>query len=364
VDADVVVAGAGPAGLAAAAALRRRGLEPVVLERGDAVGAAWRGRYDALHLHTARSLSGLPYAGIPREHGRWVARDGLVQYLEEYAHRFAIHPRYGVAVERVDRENSGWLVGTSEGPLRARAVVVATGYSKTPFLPDWSGLAEYARPVVHSSDYRNAEPYRGLDMLVAGCGNSGAEIALDLLEGGVRRVRIAVRTPPSIFRRDTLGIPSQPIGILLWRLPPRLVNPIARGLRRLTIPDLGEHGLPTPAVGPYTQFLESGTVPILDTGIVAAVRTGRIEVVAGIEGFDGDEVVLFGGDRVRPDAVVAATGYRTGLEPIVGHLGVLDERGGPTGHMGSLHFIGYTPSLGGLLRRLPGEARRVARALA
>ena len=82
---DVLVVGAGPAGLAAAASLRSRGLEPTIVERGDRLGEPWRGRYDRLHLHTVRWLSHLPGYRIPRAFGKWVPRDRFVEYLEQYA---------------------------------------------------------------------------------------------------------------------------------------------------------------------------------------------------------------------------------------------------------------------------------------
>ena len=82
---DAIVIGAGPGGLAAAAALRQRGLRPLVVERAEQVGASWRGHYDRLHLHTTRRLSALPGLPIPRRYGRWVGRDDVVRYLETYA---------------------------------------------------------------------------------------------------------------------------------------------------------------------------------------------------------------------------------------------------------------------------------------
>ena len=87
-------------------------------------------------------------------------------------------------------------------------------------------------------EYRNPVPFAGLDVLVAGAGNSGSEIAADLVEGGARRVWIAVRTPPQIVRRDVAGWPAHVTGILVSRLPAPLVDPVARLQRRLTIPDL------------------------------------------------------------------------------------------------------------------------------
>jgi putative flavoprotein involved in K+ transport len=102
---DVVIVGAGPAGLAAAAALRARGIDATILERGEHVGEQWRTRYDRLHLHTIRWLSNLPGYRIPREFGRWVARDQFVQCLEQYTAHYGLEPRFGVEATRIDRDD-------------------------------------------------------------------------------------------------------------------------------------------------------------------------------------------------------------------------------------------------------------------
>jgi len=98
---QVIVVGAGPAGMAAEA--RRNGLIVEVLEATDSVAASWRGHYDRLHLHTTRGLSGLPGHAIPKEMGRWVARDNFVSYLEAYARDIDVPISCGVRVQRIDR---------------------------------------------------------------------------------------------------------------------------------------------------------------------------------------------------------------------------------------------------------------------
>jgi putative flavoprotein involved in K+ transport len=323
---DVVIVGAGPAGLAAAATVRARGIDAAIIERGR-VGEPWRRRYDRLHLHTIRSLSHLPGYRIPRDFGRWVARDQFVQYLERYAVHHRLEPRFGVEATRIDRDNDHWSIRTTTGTIFARVVVVATGYTRLPHLPRWPGT--FDGPVVHSVDYRNPQPYRDQDVLVVGAGNSGTEIAVDLAQGGARRVRIAVRTPPNILRRDVKGFPIQLLGIVFRRLPPRLLDPLILGLERVTIPDLSACGLPRPRA-PFSQFQRTGTVPIFDVGFIDAVRNGAIEVVPGVTAFDGAAVVLADGSRMFPDVVVAATGYHPGLEPLVGHLTTIGEHGIPS----------------------------------
>jgi putative flavoprotein involved in K+ transport len=364
----VVVVGAGLAGLGTAGELRRRGIPAVVLERGDAVAAAWRGRYDSLHLHTIRSLSGLRGSPIPRTEGRWVSRDGVVRYLERYAEASGLDVRTGAPATRVDRSNGGWRIATPGGELSADAVVVATGNSNVPFLPEWPGRAEFRGELIHSADYRNPEQYRGRDVLVVGSGNSGAEIATNLADGGAARVRLSVRTPPQIARRDRAGVPAQVLGLALGRLPVRVGDSLGRTLRRLTIPDLSARGLPRPTVGPATHFRATGHIPILDVGIVDAVREGRVEIVPGVDALRPDGVVLADGSVVHPDSVIAATGFKPGLEPLVGHLGVLGAHGRPVVHNARTHppqlyFVGYRLFLGGALWEAGGAGRAVAEAI-
>jgi putative flavoprotein involved in K+ transport len=363
----ICVVGGGAAGLACAATLGRAGAEVVVLERDD-VGAAWGARYDCLHLHTVRWLSGLPGYGIPRAYGKWPSRDHVVEYLRAYASRYAIDVRTGVAVERVDRAGDGWLVATGGEPLSVDRVVIATGYSSVPHLPTWSG--SFAGELVHSADYRRGDSYRGRRVLVVGAGNSGAEIAIDVARAGASEVLLSVRTPPAVVRRDTLGVPSQLLGIASGRLPVGLVDRIAATLRRAAFGDLAPLGLPAPEK-PYSEFLRRRVIPIVDVGLVAAVKDGTVQVVAGLERFEHGRPLLADGRSVEVDAIVAATGFRPGLEPLVGHLGVLDDNGvplvhGPDEHPGApgLHFVGYVVSLGGTLRLVGRQAERLAQAAA
>ncbi|MEU5087320.1 NAD(P)/FAD-dependent oxidoreductase [Streptomyces sp. NPDC021356] len=372
-DRPVYVVGGGPGGLAVAHALRARGVRAVVLERADHVGASWRGHYDRLRLHTTRRLSALPGLPMPRRFGRWVARDDVVRYLEKYAEHHELEIVTGVEVSRVERtaDGTGWLLHATGGrELTGAAVVVATGYNHTPRLPDWPGLDAYPRELRHACEYRSPGPYAGRDVLVVGVGNTGAEIAVDLVEGGAARVRLAVRTAPHILRRSTAGWPAQYTGVLCRRLPVALVDRLAGPLTRLSVPDLSAHGLPRPDTGLYSRVRE-GSIPVQDVGLIDAVRAGRVEIVAAVEGFEDGEVVLADGERVQPDAVIAATGYSRGLEPLVGHLGVLAPDGrpavrGPRTPAGApgLYFTGFTNPISGMLRELARDAGRIAKAIA
>ncbi|MFE4636086.1 flavin-containing monooxygenase [Streptomyces sp. NPDC056773] len=376
----VYVIGAGPGGLAVAAALRARGVRAVVVEKSESVGSSWRRHYDRLHLHTTRRLSALPGLPMPRRFGRWVARENVVRYLEKYAEFHELEIATGIEVTRIEPaadshpgspDSPGWTLHATGGRvMAARAVVVATGFNHTPHLPDWPGRDAYPHPLAHAAEYRNAAPYAGRDVLVVGVGNTGAEIAVDLAEGGAARVRLAVRTAPHVLRRSTAGWPAQRTGILVRRLPVRLVDRLGAIVGKVSVPDLSAYGLPRPTTGLYSR-VKQGAIPVQDVGLIDAVRTGRVEPVAAVDSFDGAEVVLADGSRITPDAVIAATGYRRALEGLVGGLGVLDDRGRPRTHGANtppdapgLFFTGFTNPISGNLRELALDAEKIAKAIA
>ena len=142
-DNEVIVIGGGAAGLGVAVALQRRGIDVIVLDRAGAVGSSWRGRYDGLRLNTVRGLSGLAREPIPRSAGTWPTREAFTSYLEDVVERKRLDVRLGVEVERIDRGDGHWTLLTSSGSLRARFVVVATGYDRVPRVPDWPGVDSF-----------------------------------------------------------------------------------------------------------------------------------------------------------------------------------------------------------------------------
>ena len=366
---EAVVIGAGPAGLAAASMLRKRGVDAIVVER-DSIGSSWRRHYERLHLHTVRWLSALPGLPFHRREGKWVSREGVVRYLERYANHHSLDVRTGVEVRGLVREDGAWTVETSGGPVGAQVVVVATGHNRDPVLPDWPGRETFTGEVVHSQDYRNPEPYAGRSVLVVGTGNSGAEICVDLVEGGAAEVRISVRTPPNILRRDLAGFPTQVTGVLMRRLPTKVVDVLSAGMQRLAVGDLTRYGMPRPTAGLYSR-VKRDMVPILDVGLIGLLKKRKVRVVPAVDGFDGPDVLLAGGERIRPDAVIAATGFGRGLEPLVGGYGLVAETGRPVVHGAAthpdapnLHFIGFTNPISGNLREIGIDARRLARAVA
>lgn len=141
-------------------------------------------------------------------------------------------------------------------------------------------------------------------------------------------------------------------------------------MAKVAVPDLAEQGLPRPDTGLYSR-VKDGAIPVQDVGLIDAVRGGRVVPVATVESFDKEAVVLADGTRITPDAVIAATGYRRALEPLVGHLDVLDARGRPVvhgsrtpKHAPGLYFTGFTNPISGMFREMALDARKIARKLA
>jgi cation diffusion facilitator CzcD-associated flavoprotein CzcO len=367
---QVVVIGAGPAGVAAAVALKDRRLRPLVVDEADEVASSWRTRYDRLRLNTCRPLSHLPRRRFAKGTPMFPSRDQLIAHIDEHAHEDGIDLQLGTRVERIERSNGGWAVQTSAGELRAPQVIVATGYEAEPIIPDWPGRDRFEGRLLHAREYRNPEPFEGSRVLVVGPGCSGMEIAYDLAEGGATKVWLSARTPPNILlRTGPGGLPGDMIGVSLLHLPPRFGDAVTRFGRRQDLGDLTEYGLPVPEEGVMSRLRRTGQAPaIVDAEVIDSIKEGRIEVVPGVESLDESGVGLARGSRVEPDAVICATGYNRTLGQLVGHLGVVDESGMPrergrTPAAPGLRFIGYVPRPGGL-GYMGKEARRAAREIA
>ncbi|HVR63932.1 MAG TPA: NAD(P)/FAD-dependent oxidoreductase [Polyangia bacterium] len=363
-DVAAVVVGAGPAGLASAACLKRRGIDAVVLEAGADVGTSWRNHYRRLHLHTPKEhshLPGLPFAaGVPR----YPSRAEVVAYLEQYAAAHAIVPRANDPVRRIAGDGDCLAVDSARARYRAPIVVVATGFNRVPNPDPLPDLPRFRGEIVHAGQYRDGAPFAGKRVLVVGAGNTGAEIALDLVEHGASST-LSVRSPVNVVPRDVLGIPMLVTTLRLRGLPTKLVDFIGRTVARLVFGNLARFGLPRPALGPLSSVKLRGRIPLIDVGTVAAVKRGAITVKPALAGFTESGARFVDGSAGDVDAVVIATGYRPALGDIVAVPGALDDAGCPRGwnagaaHPG-LYFVGFKNVATGLLREIGLQAEAVA----
>jgi len=370
-EAPVGIVGAGPAGLSTAGALKVAGVESVVLDRDDRIGGSWLRRYERLHLHTVSRLSGLAHYPVPKKYPKYASKDEYAEYLQSYAGHFELRVELKAEVTAIRRDvvpggESGYIVETGSDAWRCRSVVIATGKYREPTIPPFPEMDGYRGSALHASRYVTGRDFVGKRVLVAGFGNTGAEIASDLVEQGAAMVAISIRTMPTIVPRDVLGRPVQETGILLSRLPAKLADRLGKIVARFTVGDLSSYGIGAPQWSPFT----AKRTPVIDVGFLQNLRANRIVVRPNIGRFVSDGVVFSDGREEAFDAVIFATGFNTGLETILNIPGLLDESGNPRFPSGSptseagLYFIGFLQSNRGLLYETEIDSRRLAATIA
>ena len=221
--------------------------------------------------------------------------------------------------------DGGFVVESARAVYRARAVVVATGYSRVPNPERLPGQERFGGTLLHASSYRNGDPFAGQRVLVVGAGNTGAEIALDLAERGAKPT-LAVRAPVNVVPRDFLGMPMQVTSIRMRHAPLALADGIGRLASRLAFGNLARLGFPRPALGPISAIKLRRRIPLIDVGTIAAVKRGEIAVKPGVARLTARGAVFADDSAAEFDAVVLATGFRAALDEFVAVPGVLDDR--------------------------------------
>ncbi|MBB6407968.1 flavin-containing monooxygenase [Mesorhizobium sangaii] len=356
----VAIIGAGPAGLAVAACLRQAGVDFVLLEKEAQAAPAWRRHYERVHLHTTKRYSSLPFVPFPRDYPRYVPRDLFADYLDAYAQRFDLRARFGQSVRMITRQGRGWHVEATSGDLHASHVVIATGNNAEPLMPGFAGADAFRGERLHSADYRNATPFAGRSVLIVGMGNTGAEIALDLVEGGARPT-ISVRGGVHIVPRELLGVPIQMIGMAARLMPQRINDALFPVILDLTLGRLEKYGLKRPSQGMLQQIAVASRIPVIDVGTVDKIREGAIKVAPDIAEITEQGAHFADGKHHEFDAIIFATGFRPGyarlLEP-----GIQPGRSGVNARASELglYLIGFHNTVTGLLREISIEAGQIA----
>lgn len=311
---NTIVVGAGPAGLAVAYELARRGLSYRVLERGR-VGEAWHHHYDRLHLHTLKQVSALPGRPMSAAYPRFPSRAQFLAYLQQYAHHFDLRVEEGIELRRVAFVGQRWQLDTSRGRLEAAVLVMATGIWSAPVRPHLPGEERFGGRIIHSRDYRSPRPFQGQRVLVVGAGNSGSEIAVDLAEHGVET---------AISVRSGVAFVPEPHSTAAVRLAAWLLRTLPRPLaeRLLRRRDFRHLGLPLPPGSPLDHF------PVVGYELPEAVAAGKVGVYPSLEGLERATARFADGRTASFDALILATGYRPALEPVE-HALTFDSEGRP-----------------------------------
>jgi len=359
-----IIIGAGPAGLAMAGRLRAAQQPFTLLEQFHGIAPSWQNHYRRLHLHTVKKFSNLPGEPLPDSLPKYVPRQQLVEYYERYAQTRDITPLFGQTVQEVRQAGGRWQVQTQDRHFEADRVVVATGFNRRPVQPTWEGQDQFGGEMLHSRHYRSAEAYRGKKVLVVGFGNTGAEIALDLLEQGAFP-GLSVRSPVNVVPRDFMGNSTQESAMFLSRLPVSISDPIGKFFQRLSIGNLEPYGLRKPPHAPAWQQRTLGKTPVMDIGTVAAIKRRDILVYPGISHFSAGQVHFVDGRSASWDAVIFATGYAAAVEefledagPMLNHLGVPSQLW--FDHKPGLYFLGFDAYSNGLLWSIREDSGKIA----
>lgn len=334
---DVLVIGAGQAGLATGYYLKKAGADFSILEGSARVGDVWRRRWDSLRLFTPARYSALPGLKFPAAGGTYPGKDAFADYLEIYSQRFQLPVRTGIRVLSVRRVDDVFELQTSAGEMRARNVIATPGGNSTPHIPAAAqAMAPYIRQL-HSSDYRGPAGTPAGDVVVAGAGTSGVEIALELaLNRPTGTVFLAGRPtahiPDAVFRFA---------GPLYWRLVNSLLTLDTRPGRKVAA---GFHGHGAPLI----------RVSVKDVERAGVVRLPRLS--GAVDGKPTFDVGTSDGGTPAPGAVpggavpgdvrtiIWATGYRPAFGWIEGlpvdPLGWPATARGVVSEIPGLYFVG------------------------
>jgi putative flavoprotein involved in K+ transport len=347
---ETVVIGGGQAGLAAAYHLKKRGRPAVILDENERIGDAWRNRWDSLRLFTHARLAGLPGLRFPAPRWSFPTKDEMGDYLKAYAERFELSVRTGVRVDRLSKEDGRFVIDAGSQRCTADTVVVASGAHYYPRVPDFAEELDPHIVHLHSSEYRSPAQLRDGGALVVGLGNSGAEIAIELVQ----------TRPTSLSGKPSAEVP--------FRHGKRLSALIGFHVFKF----LGHHVLTkrTPLgrkVGPKIGF---GAAPLIRTKTKDLVEAG-VERVARVTGTRDGLPLLDDGRVVDVENVVWCTGFRHDFPWI--DLPVFGEDGQPAHDRGvattepGLCFVGLIFQYAVSSDVLPGvgrDAKHVAKHIA
>lgn len=306
---DVLVIGAGPAGIASAYALDKAGISYKVIDRADEVASTWAKLYPSLMLNTSRFYSHPPEKPFPWAYGIFPSGKQYHTHLVDFVNDHNFNIQLGVEVHRVTQlpeDGQLWRVETSEGTYLYKAVISATGIWNNPILPHIDGMDDFAGDLYHAHDYRNPAQLIGKRVLVVGNGPSGVDISVAAGEVA-DKAYIGIRSGIKMSRRYPLGVPKHGWLLLAEKLPDAWCKRIMSFAGTFNYGDTSEWGLNPPPPG------EGGMTGYAGDDLLNAVKAGKVEPVSNPVRFTADEAILSDGQRLAVDTVVMATGY----EPVL-----------------------------------------------
>ncbi|WP_330241868.1 ArsO family NAD(P)H-dependent flavin-containing monooxygenase [Streptomyces sp. NBC_00525] len=333
---DVMVVGGGQAGLAVGYHLRRLGgLDFLVLDAQPTPGGAWQHTWESLRLFSPAAYSSLPGRIMPPQQGEeYPTAAHVVDYLTDYEHRYELPVQRSVRVEAVRRDGDHLRVETDSGVRRARAVVSTTGTWTRPFLPAVAGRNSFSGRQLHTVEYRTPEEFAGMRVIVVGGGNSGAQIAADL-----------------VHHAELTWVTRRPTRFLADDIDGRALFDHATARRRAFDQGLADGG----GVASLGDIVAVPPVRrARDTGLLKARPMFASVTANGVEWADGTQA--------EADAIIWCTGFRPALAHLAplglrGSRGRISIRGTEAVGEPRLHLLGYGDWTGPASATLVGVGR-------
>lgn len=337
-DPIVLVVGGGQSGLSIAARLKQLGVDTLIVDREQRIGDNWRKRYHALTLHNQVQVNHLPYLHFPPNWPTYIPKDKLANWFESYVDALELNFWTSTEFEggHYDENEGRWTVTLRRGDgsrrtMHPRHVVLATGVSGIPSIPEIAGLKDFAGRVVHSSGYDDGEDWKGKRAIVIGTGNSGHDIAQDLHSSGAE-VTLVQRSPTLVVSiepsaqlvyapyndgtlddNDLIAV-SMPLKLahkshaMVTEKSRELDKELLEGLARVGFKlDFGEGN-----TGWQFKYLTRGGGYYFNVGCSDLIvkREIALKQFSDIETFTADGARMKDGDLVAADLVVLATGYK------------------------------------------------------
>ena len=321
---DVVIVGAGQAGIAMGYYLKREGLSFILLDSNDRVGDAWRQRYDSLVLFTSRKYSALPEMPMSGLSEGFPTKDDMADYLERYVSYFDLPVQLHTKVITIKKDYELFQIETNRGMIGAKQVVIASGAFQKPFIPQVTVNKAEGPFQIHSSLYRSPHQLVKGSVLVVGGGNSGAQIAVELAHEN--HVTLAVSRPfkflPLLFLGKSIFYWLDLIGVLHAGIDSK------RG-----------------------KWFSKQSDPIFGKELRVLMKEGRIQVTPRVVKVNGNEV-LFEDNSVQSfENIVWSTGFMPSYDWIQID-DAISENGKP------IHDRGVSPERGLYFIGLPWQHRR------
>lgn len=339
---DVLVIGAGPAGIATGYFLQQAGISYKIIDSALNIASTWSSLYPSLRLNTTRFYSHMPGEKFPLRYGIFPTGRQYHAYLVDFVHKHQLNIHLGISVDRIEPVDDGWRVTTSEDETWYPCVISATGRFKNPYSPPVPGVERFQGTVIHAHDYAGAQPFADKRVMVVGNGPSGLDISVEIGKQNAPAypVLLSMRTGVVLRPRYPLGLPKHLWMILGEYMPDVIGKRLEKWIESRQFRNLDKLGIKTPVAG-QTSAAASTRGPEL----IYAVRAGQVICVEGIQKLDEHGASLSDGAYHELDALILSTGYRPVLYRYFDFHGETDRFGWPlrdfSQHPNGREVVGY-----------------------